>query len=142
MPHADPLQLQPGRAATHLARALRLRCPNCGGGPLFRRWLVMRPSCPNCHLVLDRGEADYFIGGYVVNFVGAELAVALGALVAIVSTWPDVPWNGIKWALLALMVPLPVVTYPWAKTLWLAVDLTLRPVTLGDLVGHGENPSP
>jgi uncharacterized protein (DUF983 family) len=140
MARSDPLQLDLRRALTHVGRALRLRCPHCGGGPLFRRWLVVRASCPTCHLVLDRGEPDYFIGGYLVNFVAAELAIALGALGAVLWTWPDVPWNGIKWALLALMVPLPIVTYPWAKTLWLAVDLTLRPVTLADLAGHGENP--
>lgn len=136
---ADPVQLDPGRAVTHLWRALRLRCPNCGGGPLFSRWVVMAPTCPSCHLVLDRHEPDYFIGGYIVNFVTAEFAIALGALTAIIVTWPDVPWNAIKWALLGLMIPLPVVTYPFSKTVWLAIDLTLRPVTLADMEGHGEN---
>lgn len=99
----------------------------------------MAEHCPRCHLVLDRGEADYFIGGYIVNFVAAEFAIALGALAAVLATWPDVPWNAIKWSLLALMVPLPVFTYPFAKTLWLAIDLMFRPVTWADLAGHGEN---
>lgn len=135
----DPMPFDLGRALRHVGRALRRRCPNCGGGPLFRRWLSMRPSCPSCHLKLDRGEADYFIGGYVVNFVTAEFAIALGALGVIVGTWPDVPWTGLKWALIGLMIPGPILTYPWAKTLWLAIDLVFRPPTLVDFEGHGEN---
>ena len=31
-----------------LWRALRLRCPNCGGGPIFDSWLRMRGRCPRC----------------------------------------------------------------------------------------------
>lgn len=90
--------------------------------------------------MLDRGEADYFIGGYVINFVTAELAIVAGALGVALLTWPDVPWTGLKWSLIALVIPLPLVTYPWSKTLWLALDLVFRPVTFGDLAGHGENP--
>jgi uncharacterized protein (DUF983 family) len=136
---ADPVQFGLRRAVRHIGRALRLRCPNCGAPGLFRRWLWMKRSCPRCHLILDRGEPDYFLGGYVVNFVTAEFTIALGALAAVVLTWPDVPWNTIKWSLLLLMVPAPLVTYPFSKLVWLAVDLTLRPATWADLEGHGEN---
>jgi uncharacterized protein (DUF983 family) len=138
-PGADPSQLRFERWWTHLSSALKRRCPNCGGGPLFRRWIVMSPSCPRCHLLTDRGEADYFIGSYVVNFVTAEFLIAFGALVAIGSMWPDVDWTRIKWALWASIIPVPIFFYPWAKTIWLAIDLVLRPATLSDLEAHGEN---
>ena len=135
----QPLQFDLGRAARHAFRAFGLRCPNCGAGGLFRRWVFMRDTCPRCHLFLDRREPDYFLGGYVVNFVAAEFMIAGGALAAILLTWPTVPWNAIKWSLIAFMIPFPVFTYPWSKTLWLAIDLQLRPVTLADFEGHGEN---
>ena len=93
----------------------------------------MRERCPGCRLLLDRGEADHFIGGYVVNFVGAEFAIAAGGLAWVVLSWPDVPWTALKWGLLGMMVPLPILTYPLAKTLWLAIDLTLRPFGPADL---------
>jgi hypothetical protein len=99
----------------------------------------MRPTCPGCSLKLDRGENDYFIGALVVNFVSAELVVVLGGFIVVLATWPDVPWAALKWGLMALMVPVPIFFYPFAKTLWLAVDLTFRPVTWNDLEGHGEN---
>ena len=102
----------------------------------------MRATCPRCRLILDRGESDYFLGGYAVNFVVAELLIVAGAGVGIWATWPRVPWSLITWSLVLLMVVAPVVFYPFAKTLWLALDLTFRPVTWGDLAGHGENLPP
>ena len=99
----------------------------------------MRGACPRCHLKLDRGEPDYFIGSYTVNFVTAELLICVGALTGILLTWPDVPWPMLKWGLMATIAPVPILFYPFAKTLWLAIDLTFRPVTLNDIEGHGEN---
>jgi hypothetical protein len=99
----------------------------------------MREVCPGCHLRLDRGEHDYFLGSYVVNFVAAELLICAGALAGILYTWPDVPWTGLKWGLMAAVIVAPVVFYPFAKTIWLAIDLTFRPLTRSDLDGHGEN---
>lgn len=99
----------------------------------------MRPSCPRCHLKLDRGEADYFLGSYTLNFVAAELFVVATAVVVMVTTWPDVPWKGLQYGLYALVVPFPILSYPFSKTLWLAIDLWFRPLTLSDLEGHGEN---
>lgn len=99
----------------------------------------MRWSCPECQLILDRGEADYFLGGYTVNFVVAELLIVAGGAAFMVVTWPDVPWTALTWSLILLMIVAPIVFYPFAKTLWLAFDLIIRPVTWGDLDGHGEN---
>jgi uncharacterized protein (DUF983 family) len=127
------------RPRTYLLRALARRCPNCGSGGLFRRWVQMRPACPRCALLLDRGERDYFIGAYTLNFIAAEVAIVLLAGLLIVLTWPDVPWDTVRWGLAGLMVPFPVVTYPFSKTVWLAVDLLFRPLTRGDFAGHGEN---
>lgn len=138
----DPVQLSPRRAATLLMRGGLLRCPNCGHGHLFRHWVKMRLACPGCQLILDRGEKDYFLGSYTVNFVVAEILIVLGGGLGIVLTWPDVPWNLITWALILLMILAPVLFYPFAKTLWLAIDLTFRPLTLEDLAGHGENGEP
>jgi len=134
-----PSELRLSRLLRFLARGVRLRCPNCGAGQLFSRWLWMRSICPGCHLKLDRGEPDYFLGSYVVNFVAAELGIALAALSVIWSTWPEVPWRGLYWGLMLGVLPVPVLFYPFAKTLWLAIDLCFRPATPADLAGHGEN---
>lgn len=124
------------RLARHVSRALLLRCPVCGGGSLFTRWVHMKPVCPRCGLRTDRGEADYFIGGYTVNFVTAELTAAVGMLIVVVATWPTVPWRGLMWGGVALMVALPIAFYPYSRTLWLAIDLTFRPPHEGDFTAR------
>ena len=46
------------RVVVLFARALILRCPNCGGGSLFRSWFKLKPSCPTCGLRLHRFLTD------------------------------------------------------------------------------------
>lgn len=140
--HPVPPELSLRRFLRHLRRGTMRRCPNCGSGGLFRRWLVMRPSCPRCHLKLDRGESDYFLGSFTVNFVAMELLICALAFGAMVLTWPDVPWDRIKWGLILTVIPAPAITLPFARTVWLAIDLTFRPLTPADLEGHGENLPP
>ncbi|MEZ4456032.1 MAG: DUF983 domain-containing protein [Gemmatimonadales bacterium] len=115
------------RALTLVTRALRLRCPNCGGGPLFSRWFRMRERCPRCDIHLERNESGYVVGAYMFNIAVGELfgvAVLLGIAVA---TWPNPPWDVLLYGGMALMVATPILFYPFAKTLFLAFDLAFRP---------------
>lgn len=129
------------RLIRHMARALRLRCPLCGGRTLFAHWLRMRPVCPRCGLRTDRGEADAFIGGYTVNFVTAEVVAAAAMALLLIVTWPDVPWRALMWGGVLLMACLPIVFYPFSRTLWLAIDLTFRPPHDGDFTVRPDPPS-
>lgn len=116
---------------TLFARALRRRCPVCGSGGLFSRWLVMAPRCPGCGLVFQRGEDGYSLGALWFNLLFAEMVnTALWVTVA-VSTWPDVPWEVLHWVGPAMAVLLPLCFFPFAKTLFLAFDLCVRPVEIG-----------
>ena len=114
-------------AARMLGRALRRRCPLCGGSGLFDGWIEPKDACPRCQLKLNRGEGDFFLGAYTLNFIGVELLLATFLLLAVVLTWPDVPWSALLWAGAPLMVAAPVVFYPVTRTVWLALDLTMRP---------------
>lgn len=101
----------------------------------------MRPVCPRCGLRTDRGEADAFIGGYTINFVAAELLAALTLVVVLLATWPDVPWRGLMWGGAALMIVLPMLFFPFSRTLWLAIDLTFRPAHEDDFTVRGQRGS-
>jgi len=136
-----PHQLEVSRATRHLGRALLLRCPLCSNRSIFAHWLRMKPVCPGCGLKTDRGEPDYFIGGYTINFVMAELvAVSVLVLTALVR-WPDVPWRGLMWGGALLMVLMPLLFYPSSRTLWLAIDLTFRAAEENDFTARQEVPS-
>lgn len=124
----------PGRAGTSwrevwtlVWRAVRRRCPRCDQPGIWTTYTKTVHACPNCGLVLDRGESDYFYGAYMLNFVAAEL-VALGVFViALLITWPDPPWNLLLYGTAAIAVVAPFVFYPTTKALWLAIDLAFRP---------------
>lgn len=122
-----------------LARAIRRRCPLCGAGGLFHRWVEPRPACPRCQLRLDRGEGDFFLGAYVINFVVAELILAAFLALAVWWTWPAVPWDVLVWVGAPLMVLAPVLFYPVSRTLWLAIDLAMRPPTPLDFPEPGSD---
>ena len=48
-------------AAALFARALTLRCPNCGARGIVASWFKLGPACPRCRLRPERGESDYFL---------------------------------------------------------------------------------
>jgi uncharacterized protein (DUF983 family) len=116
-----------------VGRALRLRCPNCGGGPIFESWFRMRERCPRCGLRLERGEQGYVVGAYMFNIMAAELIFA-GIFLGIAwVTWPHPPWTTLQYGGGAFMVLAPLICYPFSKTLFLAFDLYFRPVRPEDL---------
>jgi hypothetical protein len=89
----------------------------------------MRDRCPVCGLLLERGEDGYQVGSYMVNIIASEL-VPLSVFVGVlVLTWPAPPWGLLQYGIPALAVLAPFLFYPVTKTLFLAVDLMIRPPT-------------
>ncbi len=86
-------------------------------------------ACPRCHLLLDRGQSDFFLGAYVINLAVAEGAMALVFAVLVIRTWPNPPWDTLQWVAVACVVIAPFVTYPFTKVVWLALDLVFQPPT-------------
>lgn len=91
----------------------------------------MRPACPGCALPLDRGERGYQVGSYMLNIIAAELIFISIFLAVLAFTWPTPPWSLLQYGGAALMVAAPVLLYPFTKTIFLAVDLFIRPTTDG-----------
>ena len=75
-------------------RALQLRCPACGGRPVFVAWFRMCPNCPSCGLHFDREpEGGYWVGSYTINLMLTEAALAAAFLLGMWATWPQPPWD-------------------------------------------------
>jgi uncharacterized protein (DUF983 family) len=110
-----------------LGRALLLRCPRCGSSGLFRGWLTLNKQCPRCNLLLQRGEGDHWLGGYAFNLVLSELVWAASMVTILIVRWPDVPWDFLQYGGVALMIAAPFIFFPFSRTLWLAIDLMVRP---------------
>ena len=126
-------ELSAGRAWRIFWRGLRLRCPNCGQAGILASWFTLRHRCPHCGLVLDRGESDYFLGAYLVNLVAVELIVTAVMFAIGWALWPRVPWTALTWGGVVIAALAAVACYPLTKSLWLAFDVMLRPVTEEEL---------
>ena len=81
----------------------------------------MVADCPRCGLHFER-EAGYWTGALAINTILVGGAFVIAFVIALVLTVPDVPVA----PLLAILVPIvligPLVTYPFSKTLWFAID--------------------
>lgn len=72
-PHFPPrTNSLPHSFRSAVARGLRGRCPRCGEGTLFRKWLKPRDACPACALDLRPQRADDF-PAYIAIFVTGHL---------------------------------------------------------------------
>jgi uncharacterized protein (DUF983 family) len=112
-----------------LGRGLTKRCPRCGSGHLFRRWLDLKPDCPRCGYRFER-EEGFFLGAYVINLTISELAVVAVLVALVVQEARERPVSVVLWVAVAaaIQVVLPVLFYPFSKTIWMAIDLIMRPL--------------
>jgi uncharacterized protein (DUF983 family) len=116
------------RVSLALRRALGLRCPRCGSGPLFTGLVRMPARCPVCGLVSER-EAGYFIGAIYINY-GLTVLLALGGYFAL-EAWlaPSPRWQVAVWG--AFVVLFPLWSFRYSKALWLALDHLVDPTRAG-----------
>jgi hypothetical protein len=98
---------------------------------LLQHWLGMKDRCPSCGLALDRGEeSDFWLGAYAINLVIAEGFAAVVGAIVLWRTWPES--TAAEWIAITLAVIMPIVFFPFSRTLWLAWDLSFRPSEQGD----------
>jgi len=96
--------------------------------PRVRRWFHVRTRCPRCHVRLERVEGSWSgsVGlNTVVSFTCLFLALIIGFLV----TWPDVSATTLALVAGPVAVLVPILFFPLSKTIWLAVELSMRPLS-------------
>ena len=112
---------------TLVARGLRKRCPRCGAGKAFRGWFTMREACDACGYHFER-EEGYWVGALIVNMAVAEVWFALLFVTVILLTMPDVGWEPLLAVAVVTNTVLPILFYPYSKSLWMAIDLFIHPL--------------
>jgi len=121
-----------GRVARLFGRALALRCPRCGRAPALAGWFRVRPHCPACRFRFDRGEPGYFVGAGCINLVAVVLTFNAVIIGTIALTLPRPPWAAVPYLAVPLVILLPLLFFPFSRTLWIAFDLAFRPAERND----------
>ncbi len=113
----------PRRTLELVMRAIRLTCPRCGHGPLFRRGFSMTEQCPICALRFER-EHGYFVGAIYLNSA-ATVLIFLGTWVMLYLADTSLTVQLVVSVMLAVLVPL--LFYRHSKSFWLAMDYFFDP---------------
>ena len=107
-----------------LGRALRLRCPRCGIGALFRGFLKMNDACGSCALDF-RQEPGYYVGAMWLNYGATALSGIAAGLLLLGRVSTGVLVTSLSaWGLL-----FPILFFHHSRAIWLAGELWLRSKT-------------
>ena len=115
--------------ARMLLRGAMRRCGVCGSGNLFTGWFRMRERCPRCGYVFAR-EDGFSLGAILMNFAVTELLLAVFGvvpLIAVLAVNPDANIAPVVLGSVLAVVAGPFLFYPFSRTLWVAIELMLRP---------------
>jgi len=116
-----------------LARGVAHRCPWCGGRrAFFTGWFAKSERCRTCGISWRRGDTGFELGAAAISAVVVLGTLVVGLGVAMVATWPDVPYVWLFVGLAVAAVALPVLAYPITYTIWQALDLMMRPPEAGE----------
>lgn len=110
-----------------IGRGLRRHCPRCGSEGIFRSFFELHERCPSCGLKFER-ESGYFVGAMIIITTitfGLFIVLLVGGILI---TWPDVPWNWLLGITIGANLLVPILFYPLAKTLWMALELSWHPL--------------
>lgn len=120
-----------------LWRGATRACAVCGRRRLTRRWVTLPDACPRCGFEFER-KPGHFVGAVGISTIVVFGLILLTVVGGVIVMWPSpetVP-------LLAVALPI-AIFMPWlfhgtAKTLWVAIDLAMRPLEPGEAVGGPE----
>lgn len=120
---------QPAGLMTMIGRGARRRCARCGSGQVFEGWFKMRQRCPKCLLQFEGPpEEGFFLGAFTVNLVVTFGVLLLFVFAYIVMTAVGDAPGLTSYVLLAATgcVVIPIVFYPFARSIWVAFELALH----------------
>jgi len=131
----DDVQAVTPRWDVMLRRGVRKHCPRCDHRPVFETWFRMHERCPRCGLQFAR-EEGFVVGVYFINLTIVEglLFVLVMAFIAVLANDPEaslVPPLAVGGVLAVLA---PIVAYPYARSIWTALDLAMRPLELDEIL--------
>jgi len=102
-----------------VARALRLRCPACGTGKIFRGLFTMHAECPHCGRPFQRGPG-FFLGSIYFNYFVTALLVTISYFAFFFSE--VLTDRQLLVVTLGFALAFPLWFFRYARSLWIAFD--------------------
>jgi uncharacterized protein (DUF983 family) len=112
------------RILTMIGNGLRLRCPRCGLGRLFRRPFSMNSYCFHCGLKFER-EQGYFVGAIYINYAVTVAIAVPGFFLLDAFTGMTINQQLALWVPFAIIFPL--LFFHHSRGLWLVLDHYFNP---------------
>ncbi len=112
-----------------MRRGFTKKCPRCGSGKLFKGWFRMVDRCPRCGLKFER-EPGFFVGAYLINFATVIVLLFVICMAFVAARASDPEAAVAPFLIVGLLVGLvaPVFCYPFARTVWSAIDIGMTPL--------------
>jgi len=116
---------------TLFGRAALKHCPRCGAGHLFDSWWTMKQCCPRCGLDFEgRPEEGHFLGAITINTGLTAGIILLGIFVYMIVLAGSGGGGPPVWVVAvpsaAVAAILPVLFYPFTKTIWVATEILMN----------------
>ena len=112
---------------------LYLRIPDLRGG--------QKANCPRCGFHFERSPG-HFTGAVGMSTIITFGLILITLLIGVAIQWPDINPGPLLAVMLPIAILVPLVFHPTAKTLWVAIDLALRPIEAGEALGGPEERTP
>lgn len=115
----SPAMIPPTGGIVTMMRGLRLCCPRCGVGAIFRGWFSMNAHCPECGRLFDRAPG-YLLGSIYFNY-GVTAVLVVIAYFSLYFT-DTLSGNQLLVLLTAFSLVFPLWFFRYARGLWIAFD--------------------
>src|SRR3954464_14975115 len=113
--------------ARMLLRGVTRRCPVCGERRIFTGYFRLKAVCPRCGLRFNRLEGQWS-GDIGINTIVTFTLLYFVLLGGTLLMWGHLNVAALAVAAAFVTLVFPVLFVPVAKTLWVAVDLAMRPL--------------
>lgn len=112
-----------------MSRALKLKCPRCGQGNLFRRWFSMPERCSACGMKFERGPG-YYLGSTYFNYGVTAMLTTVMFLFG--RLYLGIRGDVLLPPLAVFTIIFPLLLFRHARAWWLAMDCHFDPEVLSD----------
>jgi hypothetical protein len=96
----------------------------------------MVAACPRCGLRFRR-VPGHWLGSWFLNICLAQTVVVLILIIGVALTYPSTPIIALAVMDGVAAILVPVVFFPFSRTIWSAIDLAMRPLEFDDGVAPG-----